>query len=119
MSTCRWILRLLLPFINLMFDCRFVDRDIFMRYLGNGIGHRATNHLHVGASSQNCNTDPEVAVDEDFELEEFSDGTESEVMLSDEDDDYGYNHNKLMEKELESDEDGEDDSDDRDSMYMD
>ena len=94
-----------------MFDYRFVDRDIFMRYLGNGIGHRATNHI---PSSQSCNTNPEVAVDdsEDSGLNEFqradiSDGTESEA-LSDEDDDYGYNHNKLMEKELESDEAGED-----------
>lgn len=114
-----------LPCINVMFDCRFVDRDIFMRYLGNGIGHRATNHLHVGAISQNdCNSYPEVAVDEDSDLdeleEEFSDTTESEALLSDEDDDYGYNHNKLMEKELESDEAGEDgEDDDCDSMYMD
>ena len=94
-----------------------------MRYLGNGIGHRATNHLHVCASTQNCNTDPDVTVDEDSgldELEDISDGAESETMLTDEDDDYGYNHNKLMEKELESDEAGEDgDDDDRDSMYMD
>lgn len=92
-----------------------------MRYLGNGIGHQATNHLHGTASSQICDPDPEeVGDDSDSDKPEES-GEDSDLMPSDEDDDYGYNHNKLMEMdEQESDKvDGIDEDDDWESMYMD
>lgn len=109
-----------------------------MRYLGNGIGHRSTNHIQFndinagpGLSIRNSSaklgevdsdeisqSDHDVDVARD-ELDGFSDGNdrESEEMISDEDDDYGYNHNRLIH---EDDDTGEiEEEDDCESMYMD
>lgn len=109
-----------------------------MRYLGNGIGHRSTNHIqfkdiNAGASSLNSSAevgevDENSESDHDVGMSELEDGSndgEIEETMSDEDDDYGYNHNRLIHED-ESDEDidgipvGEiDEENDWDSMYMD
>jgi len=114
-----------------------------MRYLGNGIGHRATNHIHfddinTGHSISNSSAelgevDENSDVDHVGELNEISDSDgndgDLEETISNEDDDYGYNHNRLIHEDEEWDTDGpgmgenfelnDDDEDDWESMYMD
>ena len=107
-----------------------------MRYLGNGIGHWATNHIHfdntVHSSSNssaelaqpgevNENSDVESDVGE---LNEFLDDHNDRVleeMISNGDDDYGYNHNRLMHEDEEWDIDGMGENDEGlegESMYL-
>ncbi|KAF8914342.1 hypothetical protein CPB84DRAFT_1862974 [Gymnopilus junonius] len=100
----------------------FLDRDMFMRYLGNGIGHRATNHLHF----EKCTSEETGDLDDDAEVDSI-DGDELEEIPSDEEDDFGYNHNGLKAQEdMDTDEDevlggnaDEVQDDDWDSMYVD
>ena len=92
---------------------------MFMRYLGNGIGHRATNHFEPTASNEHLtrmdeddDTDPER--DLAFKNRDISD-TDDEV--NDEEDDYGYNHNQLI--MADGCEEDEEEEDEWESMYVD
>ena len=102
---------------------------MFMRYLGNGIGHRATNHIHFddvidsqSSSDSSADSEPGAVEDNsDMDVDELNDSGndgELEEAISDEDDDYGYNHNRLIHEDDENDGESEED-DDWDSMYTD
>ena len=58
---------------------RFVDRDMFMRFRGGGVGHRAT-HEHTKPMSQEAGTETVPDENEDnFEGDEsFGNGEQSE-----------------------------------------
>ena len=111
-----------------------------MQYLGNGIGHQATNHIHFD-DTVCSNSSAELAqpgeVDENSDVESDSDAGELnlndlefldddndgvlEEMISNGDDDYGYNHNRLMHEDEEWDIDGigeNDEGSEGESMYL-
>ena len=102
-----------------------------MWYLGNGNGHRVTNHI-TNFDDVNIQVANFSAVAELGEIDESS-RSDSNV-ISDEDDDYGYNHNRLIHEDEEWDtmtdglggndcgmgeNDEEVEDDDWESMYMD
>ncbi len=99
--TCILVLQLLMHY-----HVSFVDRDMFMRYLGGGVGHRAV--LRVGPAVESNGTEAEV-IDEDLsdsvqevapivipeETDAADDGEENEEEEGGEEeegeeDDYGY-----------------------------
>ncbi|KAL5482916.1 hypothetical protein ACEPAI_9511 [Sanghuangporus weigelae] len=55
---------------------RFVDRDMFMRYQGGGVGHKITSHLNEKLLDDYLDANPQEALDED---EDDSDQTEQEL----------------------------------------
>ena len=90
----------------MMILSRFVDRDMFMRFFGAGIGHKATNKytddafrkdVLAMANATQSNTDP--IVDSDLQI------PDSEEAQLAEEQDYGYE----IDGELESEDDVEDD----------
>jgi len=82
---------------------RFVDRDMFMRFFGAGIGHKATNKytetfrkdVRAMANAMQSNTDP--IVDSDLQI------PDSEEAQLAEEQDYGYEISGESEDEVEDD----------------
>ena len=80
---------------------RFVDRDMFMRFFGAGIGHKATNKyteafrkdVQVMANATQSNTDPIVDL-------QIPDSEEAKLA---EEQDYGYEIDGESEDEVEND----------------
>jgi hypothetical protein len=56
---------------------RFVDRDMFMRFRGGGVGHRATRE-HTEPMSQEADTTIPDKNEDNFEDELLDDGEDSE-----------------------------------------
>jgi hypothetical protein len=56
---------------------RFVDRDMFMRFRGGGVGHRATRE-HTEPMSQDADTTIPDENEENFEDESLGDGDQLE-----------------------------------------
>jgi hypothetical protein len=113
---------------------RFVDRDKFMRFLGGGIGHKATKYIqqsqlnHCGAEDQFDAQEPEEIEDTNADkattelharLGQHDSNDEADVDVdvvdADEEADFGYgNSNSVGDNEGgddEGDDDGEDDDD--------
>ena len=68
------------PSFYVLISCRFVDRDMFMRYFGGGVGHRrqasgASSVIHWQASKGN------VAPQETASSEKEEEGIQSEMVL--------------------------------------
>lgn len=82
---------------------RFVDRDMFMRFFGAGIGHKATNKytdafrkdVLAMANATQSNTDP--IVDSDLQI------PDSEEAQLAEEQDYGYEIDDESEDDVEDD----------------
>ncbi len=85
--------------VQSFFLCSFVDRDMFMRFLGIGIGHRGQHTVEpdpavdITDDFQTCVNDDEESNDEeeraDFEDEEDEDLVDEEDIDCD-DEDLGY-----------------------------
>jgi hypothetical protein len=81
---------------SVLISFRFVDRDMFMRYFGGGVGHLgqiSSSHIHWHASNKELNIESlesqtmevevegmhsNVIMDSDEELDEFNAGEELE-----------------------------------------
>jgi hypothetical protein len=90
-----------------------------MRFLGSGVGHRATNLFEPAAANLNeipmqvDHQDSDDSDDMNTDLP-FKNISETEDEVNDEEDDYGYNHNQLIMAEEEEEEEEE-----WESMYVD
>ena len=88
-----------------------------MCYLGNGIGHRATNHFELTASNKHPTwMDEDDDTDPDCDLA-FKNISETDNEVNDEEDDYGYNHNQLI--MADGCKEDEEEEDEWESMYVD
>jgi hypothetical protein len=113
----------------------FVDRDMFMRFRGGGVGHRTTREAtnvflsdrdrldvrHVSATD--CSNDNESAKLDECDIVDYAEGPAAQVEAfelpagesdqPDSDDDYGYSG---LRQEVEGEDDDSDDGEDDDAI---
>ena len=104
----------------------FVDRDMFMRYLGGGVGHCAAQQRDRVDAEQADAMDIDVQTEEGFELDEDGPLAQQGCTSDEDEEDYEDGEMEVDDSDLDEDEDedfgpedGEDDDEAEEEYYGD